>query len=172
MRTLLSEGPVAEAAGDLLVVPVILASVEKSPARAVAALREHPALRPLDDALSGKLVAAARRQSFGPGRELLFQTHGALPSANLLLACVHGARPRAWYELAELTARTMANLRARRSTIALLTESALVNAGRISEGIALARYGFTRFRSLVEVAPPLRLTLIVRKITKELRAVV
>jgi leucyl aminopeptidase len=168
MRTLLSNELVDRLEADLLLVPVIARGDGK---RSADGLGEDAAVRRLDDALDGRLVSEARRHGFGKGREFLFQTHGALPSANVLLvSCPADGGPRPWYELADLIVRTLGSLRARRAVIALWSDAACANAGPLAEGIALARYAFTRFRSAVQTAPSLRLTFAVRKTNAALRA--
>jgi leucyl aminopeptidase len=151
MKTNLSGADLLEVACDLLVLPVHDRDTDED-------------LRRVDRALEGRLLAEARHQKFGGGdrKELLFQTHGRLPSRNVLLAAVPGTpQPTDWQQLADAVARAIKATRAARACVAVRREPVSTALSALTEGVTLARYEFNRFRSRPQVEPPLTLTLVV-----------
>src|SRR5262245_6782249 len=141
----LATSPLTRLGTDVLILPV-----------GADELWNAPPLRELDRHLHGTLRREGERQGFR-GREwgeLLLQTHGGLPSHNLLLVGsgpIHNAS--ACYRLADIAARMAPRLKARRVAIALPDTPAPEHIQALAEGFDLARYRFTRFRSRVEPLP-------------------
>lgn len=156
MTLSLATTPIARLAADLLVVPVFGPPAD-------AAL-----VRALDSAHRGAVLGEARRRRFSGARGQELWLHADHP----ILLLGGGPQPAlpAWYELADAVVRQAARLHARRVAVALgeLADAAAV--GAIAEGIDLARYAFTRYRSRPAPQAPLAVTLAVARIDAALRA--
>lgn len=149
--TTLATSPLTRAAADVLILPVGNGELWKDPA--IAALDSH---------LRGAVRREAARQSYQARdwNELLFQTHGALPSHNLLIIGAGAIdTSSACYRLADIASRATQRFKARRVTIALPGAPAAEHLHALAEGFELARYRFTRFRSRVDPLQPASLTL-------------
>jgi leucyl aminopeptidase len=136
MTLTLSQTPAAEIAADLLVIPVA------GPPLDAAALRRLPTR------LRDALLAEARRRQFTGSRGQECWAHGVTPSVPLALLVGGGslAATPVWYEIADLVVRQAARLHARRVTV--IAGDAGPDALRaLAEGVPLARYRFTRYRS-------------------------
>jgi leucyl aminopeptidase len=148
-------------ATDLLLVPV-----------AAGALANSAAVAALDRALGGRLLAEARRAGFRGEREqdLVYQTHGAVRPAVVVLIGL-GASPGigAWYGVAEAVTRLAGRTAARRAAVALDRQATPAVVHALSEGVALARYRFDRYRTKPQEVPPANLTLLVGRVDAELR---
>ncbi|MGH7787817.1 MAG: M17 family peptidase N-terminal domain-containing protein, partial [Candidatus Binatia bacterium] len=123
---------------DLLVVPIAADRGSKSP------------FATLDRRAGGRLRRDATRLGFtgAIGQELWL--HPSQPgTAHTVLLLGAGPAPRLsfWYELADALVRHAGRLRAARAAIALGAFATPEVVGAVAEGIALARYTFTRYRS-------------------------
>ena len=161
MTAALATTPYEQVATDLLVVPVVAGNPAQ--AEGVAAI---------DRRLGGRLLAEARRAGFRGAREqeLVYQTHGAGAAAQVVLFGM-GPAPAIdmWYELAERVIQHATAARARRAAVALAAPVAPAVVHALSEGTALARYRFDRYRSAAPAAVPTVLTLLVPTIDAALR---
>ena len=135
MTLTLSQTPAANIATDLLIVPVA------GPPADDAALRRLPA--PLRDGL----LAEARRRQFTGARGQECWVHGLTPATPVALLVGAGSlAPPVWYEIADLVVRQAARLHARRVTVAA-GDAGAEALRALAEGVPLARYRFTRYRS-------------------------
>jgi leucyl aminopeptidase len=150
MTIALSPLPAAEIAADLLLIPVA-----GPPA-------DDPTVRRLPAALRAAVRTEARRRQFTGARGQECWVHTAAPRTPviLLLGSAGLAAPPTWYEVADTAARHAGRLRARRVTVA--AGAAGADALRaLAEGIPLARYHFTRYRSRPTRLEPLAVTVAV-----------
>jgi leucyl aminopeptidase len=161
MTTTLSTTDVLQVATDLLVCPV------------AARPGADEEVRRIDEALGGHLLAEARRQRFGSGdrKDLLFQTQGALPCRYVLLVATPGEPTTSdWHSLADTTARAVKSTRARQAAVVVRREPLDAALTALSEGVALARYEFNRFRSRPRPQAPLALAFVVPSSGPRLKA--
>ncbi len=117
----------------------------------------------------------ARRAGFrgGPEQELVYQTHGAARAGQIVLFGTGPAPATAtWYELADAVTRHASRAQARRAAIALGTQSTPAVVHAVSEGVALARYRFDRYRSTAPVTLPTMLRLLAPRTDAALRRAV
>jgi hypothetical protein len=159
MTVTLSRTAPAAIAADLLVVPV-----GGPPAN-------EPILGRLPAALRAALIAEARRRQFTGARGQECWAHAAAgAAAPVVLLLGSGGLTAApfWYELADAVVRQAARLHAKRVTVA--AGAAGPDALRaLAEGVALARYRFTRYRSAPPPVLPAMLTLLVPAAAAALR---
>lgn len=113
--------------------------------------RNHE-LAEVDRKLGGPLLREARQQGFhgNADERFLFQTHGKLPAANVLLfGCGSGApSPQRAYQLADAVVQTARETRSAAAHVSV--PPAFFNARtafHIAEGVRLAAYRFERYRS-------------------------
>ncbi len=161
MKVALSTRAVTGLVADLLVIPI-----EGDP-------RGDARIAALDRALRGQLLAELGRLRFGHGsaKELLFQTRGAVPARSLVVLALPAASDAGgWYQVADAAVRAASAARARTLAIALPASGEVVST--VAEGVALARYTFTRFRSRPEPVAPFGLTLAVSAISPAMRRAV
>jgi leucyl aminopeptidase len=134
-------------AADLLVIPIF------------GALAESPRLAELEPSLRAAALAEAKRRRFTAARGQELWLHAQTP----VLFLGGGARPAvpSWYDVAEAVVRQAARLHTPRVTVALgaLGDAAVV--GLLAEGVALARYSFSKYRSRAPKAEALAVTLAV-----------
>jgi leucyl aminopeptidase len=129
---------------DLIVVPVFGNRLDSQ------------AIRAVDAALGNRLHDEASRQGFTGKIEstFLYQTHGSLPARNILLAgSGEPAQPSTWYQLADTVARIGQQLKASTIVVEPTREAPAFAFRVLSEGFALARYRFTRYRSRQDDQP-------------------
>ncbi len=160
MTTLtLSTVPATQLTAGLLVVPV------------TAPPAQEAALRAVDAPFGGALLAEARRRRFGAGRgeECWVHAAGDGPIILLLGAGDAPALP-FWYEVADAIVRHAARLHVDRVTVALGDGAEPVRIRALAEGIELARYTFTRYRSRPPAQPPLRVTISAAQLDATCRA--
>lgn len=108
-------------------------------------------IAPLDQRVSGLLVAEIRQQGFkgAAGDVALFQTHGALPARYVLVVGIgdgKGSQP--WYKLAHTAVTRAHDLKA--ASAALLIPAGLRSAATleiVGEGALLSGYVFDRLKS-------------------------
>ncbi len=162
MSVTLSTTPLARLVADLLVVPVT-----GRPA-------DHAGVRALDAALDGAVGAEIHRRRFAAARGQECWVHaGASGTAPiLLLGGGEHATLGLWYEAADAIVRHAARLCVTRVGVALgdAVTAAMVQA--VTEGLALARYTFTRYRSRPIPAAPLSVALQVPRLDPLLREAV
>jgi leucyl aminopeptidase len=160
MKTTVTQVPVSDVEVDLLVCAVI------------GEARRDTNVRCLDGVLGGRLLEEAQRCGFSDGsvRECLFQTHGELPARYVMLvACDAGLPPSACYAFAEQVARSAAATRAQKVAFALPSPSSVAAFTAVAEGIVLARYRFSRFRTKPTDDKPITIQVLAGEDASELR---
>lgn len=129
----------------------------------------------LDRACRGKLVAEAKRQHFAgkPGQSAFFQTHGALPSAYVLLVGLGDpALTRTWHELVQAAVSRAAATNARRLAVTaspgeLMAPQAIE---LLAQGALLATYSFQELKSTTRTeSRPRDVTILVADAGKDAR---
>ena len=160
MTATVATGTISRLAADVLILPVF------GPGYSGADLKQ------VDHALGGRLVAAMKRYRFHgrSGEDLWLQPHGTLPvDAVVLCGCGPTANRNAWYRIADFVARCADRLRATRAVVSLIADPSADTVTTVHEGVTLARYRFTRFRSHPERQVPLNLVLAVPARSSSLR---
>ena len=147
MSLTLSTTPLLRLPADLVVIPVF------------GRLADAAGLRALDPALRGSALAMAKRRRFTAARGQELWLHAEVP----LLLLGGGPSPTlpSWYDLADAVVRQAARLHTPRVVVGLGALGEATTVGPIAEGIALARYAFTRYRSKPPKPEPLAVTLAV-----------
>ncbi len=158
----LAATPPAPGRADLVVVAACGA------AHLAAALQEFPL------AARTRLRADLARHRFSPSRGQECLVHAPDGSAGNVLF-VGGSSPPGvsfWYEVADATVQHALRTRARHTVVALPPYDEVATVQAVAEGIALARYSFTRYRSSPgrPLSPPI--TLAVRHVDAARRAAV
>ncbi len=124
----------------------------------------HAEVRELDAILDGHLLAEIKRQHFtgSEDQQFTFQTHGALPTRNLvLIGCQSRLSTADYYRIADALAHHAACIKAASAAVLLGEHAAPASVAAITEGVTLARYRYTRFLSKHDLPEPLALTIVV-----------
>ncbi|MGD9764761.1 MAG: leucyl aminopeptidase [Candidatus Binatia bacterium] len=154
MIVTLTAAPLARLRSDLLVIPVF-----GDPAAA-------PGIRALAAEPRAQVMAEVRRQHFSGARGQECWAHGTGGGARAILLFGAGPAPHLalWYEVADAVARQSARLLARRTAVAVGPHGDAATITALGEGVALARYAFTRYRSRPSVEAPLAVTLVLDRV--------
>jgi len=151
MSLTLSTNPLRRIASDLIVIPVF------------GALADSAVVDGLDAAFRHAALAEAKRRRFTAARGQELWLHADTP----VLFLGGGTRPTvpAWYDLADAVVRQAARLHTPRVTLGLGPLGDPDAIGVIAEGIALARYSFSKYRSRAPKIEPLAVTLAVAELS-------
>src|SRR5262245_20839307 len=131
-------------------VDILIVAVEGTPALGRDAGHLTGALAQLDKLLHGQLAAELRRQRFkgAEGEVALFQTHGALPYPDIIIAGIgdgKGCRP--WHRLAQIVVTRARDSHAGNIAVALSpTHLSPESNEPFTEGVLLSAYTFTALK--------------------------
>jgi leucyl aminopeptidase len=121
-------------------------------------------VREIDGITAGAVLDEVRQRRFtgARGQECWIHTRTGSAPTILLLGRGTDADVASWYELADAVARHAARLRVRHAAVALGARGADA-AGAVAEGLALARYVFSRYLSDPPETAPLTVALAVSR---------
>jgi leucyl aminopeptidase len=162
MNVTLTSGPLSRIRAGLLVIPVI-----GSPAKAAL-------VREVDRITSGAVLDEIRQRQFtgSRGQECWIHTRAGAAPTLLLLGRGTEADVASWYELADAVARHATRMRVQRAGVAFGAHGDPEVVGAVAEGLALARYVFSRYLSHPPPTPSLAVTLAVARVDRAHRVAV